>query len=59
MPAESTGQQDLRAHLRVFWRWKFLFLAIVVAVPVANVPGYLAQQRGFSDGTDLNRLMPG
>ncbi|KAF9988127.1 hypothetical protein BGZ75_009966 [Mortierella antarctica] len=31
----------------------------VVAVPVANVPGYLAQQRGFSDGTDLNRLMPG
>ncbi|KAI9240224.1 MAG: hypothetical protein BYD32DRAFT_459017 [Podila humilis] len=32
---------------------------IVVAVPVANVPGYLAQQRGFSDGTDLNRLMPG
>ncbi|KAG0062350.1 hypothetical protein BGZ90_003123 [Linnemannia elongata] len=32
---------------------------IVVAVPVANVPGYLAQQRGFTDGTDLNRLMPG
>ncbi|KAF9189681.1 hypothetical protein BGZ50_000629 [Haplosporangium sp. Z 11] len=32
---------------------------IVVAVPVANVPGYLTQQRGFSDGTDLNRLMPG
>ncbi|KAG0244144.1 hypothetical protein B0O80DRAFT_137665 [Mortierella sp. GBAus27b] len=32
---------------------------IVVAVPVANVPGYLAGQRGFSDGTDLNRLMPG
>ncbi|KAG0319621.1 hypothetical protein BGZ99_004996 [Dissophora globulifera] len=32
---------------------------IVIAVPVANVPGYLAGQRGFSDGTDLNRLMPG
>ncbi|KAF9365301.1 hypothetical protein BGX34_010514 [Mortierella sp. NVP85] len=32
---------------------------IVVAVPVANVPGYLAGQRGYSDGTDLNRLMPG
>src|SRR6185312_4071931 len=32
---------------------------IVVAVPVANVPGYLASQRTFSDGTDLNRVMPG
>ncbi|KAF9579449.1 hypothetical protein BGW38_004281, partial [Lunasporangiospora selenospora] len=32
---------------------------IVVAVPVTNVPGYLAGQRGYSDGTDLNRVMPG
>ncbi|KAF9897295.1 hypothetical protein BX616_005849, partial [Lobosporangium transversale] len=32
---------------------------IVVAVPVANVPGYLLGQRGFSDGIDLNRVMPG
>ncbi|CAG8649614.1 237_t:CDS:2, partial [Paraglomus brasilianum] len=32
---------------------------IVVAVPVANIPGYLASQRTFSDGTDLNRVMPG
>ncbi|KAL1916910.1 uncharacterized protein VTP21DRAFT_5107 [Calcarisporiella thermophila] len=32
---------------------------IVVAVPVANVPGYLAGIRTFSDGQDLNRLMPG
>ncbi|KAK9767646.1 hypothetical protein K7432_002412 [Basidiobolus ranarum] len=32
---------------------------IVVAVPVANAPGYLRSQRTFSDGTDLNRLMPG
>ncbi|CAG8516517.1 2914_t:CDS:10 [Ambispora leptoticha] len=32
---------------------------IVVACPVANVPGYLSGQRTFSDGTDLNRLMPG
>ncbi|GAO49334.1 hypothetical protein SAICODRAFT_16043, partial [Saitoella complicata NRRL Y-17804] len=30
----------------------------VVAVPVANVQGFLASQRGF-DGQDLNRLMPG
>ncbi|KAG0261343.1 hypothetical protein DFQ27_003047 [Actinomortierella ambigua] len=32
---------------------------IVVTVPVANVPGYLAQQRGYTDGVDLNRVMPG
>lgn len=32
---------------------------IVVAVPVANPPGFLRQQRGYQDGADLNRLMPG
>ncbi|KAF9973585.1 hypothetical protein BGZ73_003164 [Actinomortierella ambigua] len=32
---------------------------IVITVPVANVPGYLAQQRGYTDGVDLNRVMPG
>ncbi|KAI9298785.1 hypothetical protein K502DRAFT_362010 [Neoconidiobolus thromboides FSU 785] len=31
---------------------------IIVAVPVANVPGYLTSQRTY-DGQDLNRLMPG
>ncbi len=31
----------------------------VVAVPVINLPGYLRNQRPFSDGTDLNRIMPG
>ncbi|OMJ22676.1 N-alpha-acetyl-L-2,4-diaminobutyric acid deacetylase [Smittium culicis] len=31
----------------------------LVAVPVANSPGYNLSQRGFSDGTDLNRVMPG
>ena len=32
---------------------------IVVAVPVANVPGFLRTQRGYLDNADLNRLMPG
>ena len=32
---------------------------IVVAVPVVNVHGYTRFQRGFSDGVDLNRIMPG
>ncbi|KAJ2319509.1 hypothetical protein IWW52_001930 [Coemansia sp. RSA 2704] len=31
----------------------------LVAVPVANAPGFLLSQRGYSEGTDLNRVMPG
>lgn len=31
----------------------------LVAVPVANAPGFLMSQRGYTDGTDLNRVMPG
>lgn len=31
----------------------------LVAVPIANIPGYLNFSRAFEDGTDLNRIMPG
>ncbi|MEE2671726.1 MAG: succinylglutamate desuccinylase/aspartoacylase family protein [Bdellovibrionota bacterium] len=31
----------------------------LVLVPISNVPGYLANQRYFSDHADLNRIMPG
>jgi capsular exopolysaccharide synthesis family protein len=31
---EFTGQNDLRGHLRVLWRWKWLFLAFLVLVPL-------------------------
>lgn len=31
----------------------------LIAVPVLNIPGYLAFQRQFEDGADLNRIMPG
>jgi capsular exopolysaccharide synthesis family protein len=31
---DSTGQQDLRTYLRIFWRWKLLFLAFVVLIPL-------------------------
>ena len=31
----------------------------LVLVPISNVPGYLANQRFFSDNVDLNRIMPG
>ncbi len=36
MTPESTGQQDLRTYLRIFWRWKFLFLAFLVLIPLAS-----------------------
>jgi len=31
----------------------------IVMVPICNVPGYLQNQRYFSDNADLNRIMPG
>ena len=31
----------------------------LVAVPLVNLPGYLEQRRVFTDGYDLNRVMPG
>ena len=31
----------------------------LVLVPISNVPGYLMNERVFSDGVDLNRMMPG
>lgn len=31
----------------------------LVGIPVVNVPGFLQNQRFFSDGQDLNRIMPG
>ena len=31
----------------------------LILVPIANVPGYLMNQREFSDNVDLNRIMPG
>jgi len=31
----------------------------LILVPIANVPGYLMNQRFYSDNVDLNRIMPG
>lgn len=31
----------------------------LIAVPVVNVPGFLAKQREFTDKKDLNRIFPG
>jgi capsular exopolysaccharide synthesis family protein len=31
---EFTGQNDLRSYLRVFWRWKLLLLAFLIAAPL-------------------------
>ncbi|KAJ3214195.1 hypothetical protein HDU67_001999, partial [Dinochytrium kinnereticum] len=35
------------------------FHGTLVAIPVTNSPGYLRSQRGYSEGTDLNRILPG
>lgn len=35
------------------------FKGTLVMVPISNVPGYLMNQRTFSDSVDLNRIMPG
>ncbi len=32
---------------------------IILLAPVLNTPGFLAGERAFSDGKDLNRIMPG
>src|SRR4051812_22123273 len=32
---EFTGQKDIAAYLRALWRWKFIFLLCVIAVPAA------------------------
>ncbi len=34
---EFTGTNDLRSYFSVLWRWKLLFLAFVVAAPVATL----------------------
>ena len=31
----------------------------LILVPITNIPGYLINQRHFSDNVDLNRIMPG
>ena len=31
---QFTGTKDLRSYLRILWRWKFLFLAFLIAAPV-------------------------
>lgn len=31
---EFTGTKDLRGYLRMFWRWKWLFLAFVIIAPL-------------------------
>jgi predicted deacylase len=36
-----------------------LLKGTLVLVPISNVPGYLMNQRYFSDNVDLNRIMPG
>lgn len=51
IPVIHRLMEQLETHL--------LLRGTVIAVPIVNVPGYLAQTREFEDGSDLNRIMPG
>ena len=31
---DGTGQHDLKSYLRILWRWKLLFVAILVLIPL-------------------------
>src|ERR1700744_1526960 len=33
---EFSGQSDLRSYLRVLWRWKYLFVALLIAAPAVT-----------------------
>src|ERR1700745_29857 len=33
---ELTGTKDLRSYLRMFWRWKWVFLFFVIAAPAVS-----------------------
>ena len=35
------------------------FSGVLIAVPISNIPGFMVEQREYSDGKDLNRRMPG
>lgn len=34
MQSEAVGTQDVRTYARIFWRWRFLFLAFLVVLPL-------------------------
>jgi receptor protein-tyrosine kinase len=48
---DSAGQQDLRTYFGIFRRWKFLFLAIVIAVPVIVYFYERGQPRTYQSST--------
>ena len=33
---EFTGHRDLRSYLRMVWRWKFVFVLLIIAAPAAT-----------------------
>jgi len=51
MTSDSTGQQDLRTYLRILWRWKLLFLAIVVVIPLGVYLVERAKPRIYQSST--------
>ena len=61
--AKSTSSESEQSHPDLNKLWEKIdekeLKGTIVLVPVMNVPGYLNGQREFTDGQDLNRIMPG
>jgi capsular exopolysaccharide synthesis family protein len=48
---ESTGQQDLGTYARIFWRWKWLFLAFLVLIPLGTYVYEQSKPSVYKSGT--------
>ena len=48
---ESTGQQDFRTYLRILWRWKFLFAAFVILIPLGVYVFERSEQKVYESST--------
>jgi len=56
---ELNGVKVLHNLIREIEKEIDVLSGTVVAVPVVNIPGLIANSREFNNGIDLNRIMPG
>jgi non-specific protein-tyrosine kinase len=51
LASDSTAQQDLRTYARILWRWKFLFVAFLVVIPLGVWLVERGQQKTYQSST--------
>lgn len=51
MAADLNGHQDLTTYLRILWRWKLLFLAFVVLIPLGAYLVESGKQKVYESST--------